>query len=173
VIENAPEELVEVAPGASFDLSVTYRPLSTTSRSFSSLLITNNSGGTSSSTRVRLRGLNPLRQSNSNGSALTSSFGTTTQVNSSSVVSGVLSASVFPNPVVSVANLRIDAPENVRSVTVAITNIVGKTVRQLQVNTNGSTTVPVEVSDLNSGMYLLRVVDNSGKEAYTVKLLKQ
>ena len=177
VLNNAPEALTELAPGASLELSVTYRPRFSSSRHFGNLLISSNAGGSFTSTRVRLRGQNPFRQSNPRKSALSSSFGSITDtapgVKNGSAATDALSASVFPNPVISVANLRIDAPATVRSVTVEVTNMVGKTVRQLQVNTHGSTTVPVDVADLTAGLYLLRVVDNEGEEAHTIKLLKQ
>ena len=173
VLNDAPEGLVELNPGESLDLSVTYSPQSTSSRHFGNLNVFANSGGSSSVTRIRLRGTNPLRQTQGRSSAsqaLDSDFVNTTQgVNKAAE----LSVSIFPNPVENTANVRIAAPQSVESVTMLLMSQDGRTVRRLQVETYGNTTVPVDVADLTAGLYLLRVIDNKGDTASTAKLLKQ
>lgn len=173
ILNDAPEGITEIEAGASLDLSVTYRPLSSSSRHFGSINIFSDSEGSSGVNRVLLRGLNPLRQSNQRQVNSDQQFRNNTLNLKSSVITEQLSASVFPNPVNAVANLRIDAPEDVRSVAVVVTNLAGKTVRQLQVDTYGSTTIALDVADLTPGLYLLRLVDSNGEKAYTTKLLKQ
>ena len=173
MLNDAPAGSVELNPGESLDLSVTYRPLSTSSRHFGNLNVFSNSGGSSNVTRIRLRGTNPLRQTqgrNNASQALNSDFVNDTQNVSKA---DALSVSIFPNPVENTANVRIAAPQSVESVTMLLMSQDGRTVRRLQVETYGNTTVPVDVADLTAGLYLLRVIDNKGDTASTAKLLKQ
>ncbi|MDP4264813.1 MAG: T9SS type A sorting domain-containing protein, partial [Bacteroidota bacterium] len=58
-------------------------------------------------------------------------------------------------------NVLINAPQR-DDVTVVVTDISGKTVKQKQVNVDiGSNTVPVEIASLASGSYLVKLICRS------------
>ena len=78
---------------------------------------------------------------------------------------------IFPNPVKNIANLQLD--ENISSEAhVEILNINGKLIEVLPINQIGGTK-EVNVSNLVSGVYFLRLVDRGINEKITRRLIKQ
>jgi serine protease AprX len=73
---------------------------------------------------------------------------------------------VFPNP--AKANLQINLPKDFKNSTITIGNLVGKTVK---IYTTNTTHTNIDVSELASGMYLLRIEANGTQ--FTKKLIKQ
>jgi len=73
---------------------------------------------------------------------------------------------VFPNP--AKANLQINVPEGFENATITIGNLVGKTIK---VYTTTSTHTNIDISELASGMYVLRIEANGTQ--FTKKLIKQ
>lgn len=79
----------------------------------------------------------------------------------------------FPNPASTMVNVLISAPKE-ESATVVITDITGKTLIQQVVNVEiGSTTLPIDVSSLAAGTYLLKLVCSSNCESAVSKFVKQ
>ncbi len=80
---------------------------------------------------------------------------------------------LFPNPANTLVHLLIAAPTQ-GQLTVLITDILGRTVIQqdLQVET-GSSTLPLDISRLSAGTYLLHLVCSSGCESTAVQLIKK
>jgi hypothetical protein len=81
---------------------------------------------------------------------------------------------IFPNPASSTVNVLIDAPKR-DDVTVVVMDALGKTLKQKVVNVEiGSNTVPVEISSLASGSYLVKVLCKSSDcETAVSKFVKQ
>lgn len=81
---------------------------------------------------------------------------------------------IFPNPASSTVNVLIDAPRR-DDVTVVVMDALGKTLKQKVVNVEiGSNTVPVEISSLSSGSYLVKVLCKSTDcETAVSKFIKQ
>lgn len=81
---------------------------------------------------------------------------------------------IFPNPASSTVNVLIDAPRR-DDVTVVVMDALGKTLKQKVVNVEiGSNTVPVEISSLSSGSYLVKVLCKSTDcETAVSKFVKQ
>jgi hypothetical protein len=81
---------------------------------------------------------------------------------------------IFPNPASSTVNVIIDAPRR-DDVTVVLMDVLGKTIKQKVVNVEiGSNTVPVEISSLASGSYLVKVLCKSSDcETAVSKFIKQ
>ncbi|WP_420572455.1 S8 family serine peptidase [Kordia sp.] len=73
---------------------------------------------------------------------------------------------VFPNP--TKANLQINITKTIGEVKLILTNLVGKT---LQTVTNITNNQSIDISQLASGMYLLRIEANG--ETFTKKIIKQ
>jgi hypothetical protein len=70
-------------------------------------------------------------------------------------------SSLFPNPASTMVNVIIDAPKRDK-VTLIMSDINGKMVKQQLVNVDiGSNTVPVEISNLAKGSYLVKLVCQS------------
>jgi len=79
---------------------------------------------------------------------------------------------MFPNPAVSVVNMMIASPAKDK-VLVTLVDMSGRTVLQKQLNVEtGSNTIPVDVSGLASGTYMVRLQSGNG-EVSTGKLVKQ
>jgi hypothetical protein len=66
--------------------------------------------------------------------------------------------SVFPNPAAAFANLSFDESAPKGPVTVEILDIWGRLVGERQYDTNFVSQLPIDVSSLSNGMYILRVV---------------
>ena len=80
--------------------------------------------------------------------------------------------SIFPNPASATASMIVDAPSAVK-LTVLVTDMAGRNMVQQIVNVSeGSNTVSLNISSLQSGTYLLRVMSEEG-EVVTGKLVKQ
>lgn len=79
----------------------------------------------------------------------------------------------YPNPASTMVHLLIAAP-NQDQVTVSVTDMLGRTVLQqdLQVET-GSNSLPLDISRLAAGAYLVHMVCNSGCESAAVQLVKK
>lgn len=79
---------------------------------------------------------------------------------------------MFPNPAVSVVNMMIASPVKDK-VLVTLVDMSGRTVLQKQLNVEtGSNTIPVDVSGLAGGAYMVRLQSGNG-EVSTGKLVKQ
>jgi hypothetical protein len=72
---------------------------------------------------------------------------------------------VFPNPVTSSGSLQFNLSKT-EQVTVELMNIMGQSVRTIQkgVFTAGAYNLPFEVNDLESGIYMISVSTESGRE---------
>jgi len=81
---------------------------------------------------------------------------------------------IFPNPASTTVNVLIDAPRR-DDVTVVLMDVLGKTIKQKVVNVEiGSNTVPVEISSLAKGSYLVKVLCKSSDcETAVSKFAKQ
>jgi hypothetical protein len=81
---------------------------------------------------------------------------------------------LFPNPANDKLNVIVSAPQR-GNVTLAVMDINGKMISQKLINVEaGSNTVPVEISQLAKGNYLVKVVDrSSGSESTASKFVKQ
>jgi Secretion system C-terminal sorting domain len=81
---------------------------------------------------------------------------------------------LYPNPASSTVNVIVDAPQR-DDITVVITDMSGKTVKQKQANVDiGSNTVPVEIGNLSSGSYLVKLICRSSDcQIATAKFNKQ
>ena len=64
---------------------------------------------------------------------------------------------VYPNPVKDILNIKSDIP-NIESIT--ITDLNGRTVKSINYNTVSE--VNCNISDLNSGIYFLRIASTDG-----------
>lgn len=70
---------------------------------------------------------------------------------------------IFPNPASTLLNVIIDAPKRDK-VTLIITDMTGKTVKQQQENVEiGSNTVPVDIAKLAGGSYVVRLICQSSE----------
>lgn len=79
---------------------------------------------------------------------------------------------LFPNPARTLVNVIIDAPQR-DNITLLLTDMAGKTVKQQLVNVEtGSNTVPIEISKLAQGSYLVKIICKSGCETATAKFNK-
>lgn len=79
---------------------------------------------------------------------------------------------MFPNPAVSVVNMMIASPVRDK-VLMTLVDMSGRTVLQKQLNVEtGSNTLPVDVSGLAGGTYMVRLQSGNG-EVSTGKLVKQ
>ncbi|MCK5788822.1 MAG: T9SS type A sorting domain-containing protein, partial [Chlamydiia bacterium] len=74
--------------------------------------------------------------------------------------------SVYPNPVEEIMNVR--SATDIHSI--SVTNIVGQ--EMLNANISSNRTAEINTSDLNSGVYVVRVVDTNG-EISTKKIIKK
>lgn len=74
---------------------------------------------------------------------------------------------IYPNP--THGNIRISNLKNAEVKTVEVFSVLGKLVEQISVSNNASK-LDLDLSNLNKGMYLLKLLDNNG-ESYTQKLV--
>lgn len=82
-------------------------------------------------------------------------------------------AGLFPNPASTEVNVLIDAPLKDK-LTLLVINTAGKTVLQRTVNVEaGSNTIPVNISMLANGSYLVKLVCSSNCETAVSKFVKQ
>jgi hypothetical protein len=81
---------------------------------------------------------------------------------------------LYPNPASTLVNVMIDAPQR-DNVTLLITDMGGKTVRQQQANVDvGSNTIPVDIAKLAGGTYLIKLTcQSSDCEISSAKFTKQ
>ena len=80
---------------------------------------------------------------------------------------------LFPNPANSVVNVLIAAPGTDR-VTVLVTDIAGRTVAKQLVNVEtGNNTIPVDISGLSNGTYMVKLVCSNNCETAVGKFVKQ
>lgn len=83
---------------------------------------------------------------------------------SSSIAINTKDIKVFPNPAKNLVNFQVDGLENGN---IVISSITG----QVVVNTTISGTEKVDVSNLNNGVYIYKVVDANGEVVKTNKLV--
>lgn len=80
---------------------------------------------------------------------------------------------LFPNPASNQVNVLVAAPAR-QDVTLVIMDVMGKTVKQSQVNVEtGSNTIPLEIGNLAAGSYLVKVVCKADCESAVTKFIKQ
>lgn len=80
---------------------------------------------------------------------------------------------LFPNPASTLVNVLIAAP-NKDKVTLVVTDIAGRTVAQQVVSVEtGSNTIPVDISRLSNGTYMVKLVCESNCEGVVGKFVKQ
>lgn len=80
---------------------------------------------------------------------------------------------LFPNPASSVVNVLIAAPSKDK-VTVMVTDMAGRTVAQQVANVEtGSNTIPIDISRLINGTYMVKLVCANGCEGAVGKFVKQ
>lgn len=79
---------------------------------------------------------------------------------------------MFPNPATTVVNLMVSSPVKDK-VTMTVVDMSGRTMIQRSLNVEtGSNTLPVDVSGLAGGTYMVRMISSTG-EVTTGKLVKQ
>jgi ELWxxDGT repeat protein len=81
---------------------------------------------------------------------------------------------LYPNPVKDICYLDVSLNES-GNFAVLVDDMLGRQVyRSGKLNyASGTVTVPIDVSNLSSAVYILRVVDERGRTVYTSKLVKQ
>jgi hypothetical protein len=80
---------------------------------------------------------------------------------------------IFPNPAMTSVNLIIDAPKSDR-ITLSVTDISGRLITQKKTSVEtGSNTIPLDISQLGSGNYMVMAVDQAGDKTTAVKFIKQ
>jgi hypothetical protein len=80
---------------------------------------------------------------------------------------------LFPNPANNVVNLLVSTPDKDR-VTVIITDIAGRAVAKEVVSIEtGSNTIPVNITNLSKGTYIVKLVCSSNGNAVVSKFVKQ
>ena len=79
---------------------------------------------------------------------------------------------MFPNPATTVVNLMKSSPVKDK-LTMTVVDMSGRTMMQRSMNVEtGSNTLPVDVSGLAGGTYMVRMISSTG-EVTTGKLVKQ
>lgn len=86
------------------------------------------------------------------------------------VVEPVLSAIVFPNPVLDVVKVAFPLRNQGRDVSIELFDLKGRTLQRIESQSITSETIPVDLSILPDGTYILKVVD--GSQIITKKLVK-
>lgn len=86
------------------------------------------------------------------------------------VVEPVLSPIVFPNPVLDVVKVAFPLRNQGRDVRIELFDLKGRTLQRIESQSIISETIPVDLSHLPDGTYLLKVVD--GSQIITKKLVK-
>lgn len=80
---------------------------------------------------------------------------------------------LFPNPASTIVNVMIAAPVR-EKVSLVITDVTGRTVAQQLVNVEtGSNTIPVDISRLNAGSYMVKLVCSSNCESQVGRFIKK
>ncbi|HMK25760.1 MAG TPA: T9SS type A sorting domain-containing protein [Chitinophagaceae bacterium] len=80
---------------------------------------------------------------------------------------------LFPNPASNIVNVLIATPGKDK-VTMIVTDIAGRTVIQQQLNVEtGSSTIPLDISRLTNGTYMVKLVCSSNCEMAVGKFVKQ
>lgn len=80
---------------------------------------------------------------------------------------------LFPNPASDVVHVIITAPIR-QELTVAIVDALGKTVKQKEVNVEpGANTIPINIGNLATGSFMVKLVCQSGCESTLGKFVKQ
>lgn len=86
---------------------------------------------------------------------------------------GLLIDAICPNPAKNSVNVII-ATDKKQTVTLFVTDMAGRNMIQRIVNVEtGSNTVPLDITGLNSGIYLVRMICGDGCDAGMVKLIKE
>ena len=67
---------------------------------------------------------------------------------------------LFPNPTKEIINLNGIAVQNQKGFMLSVTDITGKLVFQTQLNSN----VPIDVSQLHTGLYFIYIESSKGKQ---------
>ncbi|MCX6283913.1 MAG: T9SS type A sorting domain-containing protein [Bacteroidetes bacterium] len=78
------------------------------------------------------------------------------------IAASTLSAEVYPNPVKTIATLKVAVPQK-GAVTIKITNLVGQTVMSVTRNVESTDTFSIDASRLTSGVYFYTVIQGSQK----------
>lgn len=86
------------------------------------------------------------------------------------VVEPVLSAIIFPNPVLDVVKVAFPLRNQGRDVSIELFDLKGSTLLHIESQSITSETIPVDLSSLPDGTYILKVVD--GSQIITKKLVK-
>jgi PKD-like domain/Secretion system C-terminal sorting domain/Immunoglobulin I-set domain len=86
---------------------------------------------------------------------------------------GSITAKVYPNPTSSEMNIEFEVQHDVQTV-VELYDVLGNKVTESKVTLlQGVTLVNSSISDLNNGVYLLRVIDTSGNILFKTSVIKQ
>ncbi|MEI7490414.1 MAG: T9SS type A sorting domain-containing protein [Bacteroidota bacterium] len=78
------------------------------------------------------------------------------------VATSSLSAEVYPNPVKTIASVKVTVPQK-GAVTIKLTNLVGQTVMSVTRNVESTDTFTLDASQLTSGVYFYTVTQGSQK----------
>ena len=76
---------------------------------------------------------------------------------------------VFPNPVQSLLNVRVDLPESADNLSVRMVNAFGQVVREAYYGRLQTANLEINVSDLPAGAYMIQVMD--GKAQFTQSVI--
>lgn len=80
---------------------------------------------------------------------------------------------LFPNPATTNVNVIVAAAKK-ENITLHVTDLVGRNIMQLAVTVEtGSNTVPLDLTGINSGVYIIRLASAENAEVGTMKFVKQ
>ena len=80
------------------------------------------------------------------------------------------SVNVYPNPSNGLFSVKFNANNNYQNMNLEILNLLGQKVYQTKITNSKS---EINISSQQSGMYLMRLIDNTGKVLEIVKLIKE
>lgn len=86
------------------------------------------------------------------------------------VVEPVLSAIIFPNPVLDIVKVAFPIRNQGRDISIELFDLKGRALQRIENRSVISETIPVDLTNLPDGTYLLKVVD--GSQIITTKLVK-
>ncbi|MBA4849271.1 T9SS type A sorting domain-containing protein [Emticicia sp. BO119] len=86
------------------------------------------------------------------------------------IVEPVLSAIIFPNPVADIVKVAFPLRNQGRDVSIELLDSKGRTIQRVDSQSITSETIPIDLSSLPDGVYVLKVVD--GSQIITKKLVK-
>ena len=81
-----------------------------------------------------------------------------------------LSVNLYPNPASKELNVSLRNLNSFENVKVEMFNVLGKKMLSKEIS---STNTSINISELNNGIYMLRIINNNGELLLNKKVLKQ